>query len=458
MAITVLAWRGISVFLLLTVLVQFYLIFGYERRATPALTSIQPATVIQDPPQAGPNEWAFDSERDANNPALTSAQCDAAFPDLYYEIDRSVKYWKDRKHNFTAADIDIDWRGDGAMRVLIHDNQLRITHQKFALTGAYDVRAWPVLHLLQRAVLGAAAAGEKLPTVEFPVVVDDMALLPGGEDDTRTAWTWTRNFHNKVSERLWIMPDFNFWATGSSSSFYEMQWRAREFDAPFTSKIPKAVWRGVIWTNQYIRGNLMEKAAGKDWADVKETEWVNKTDFMNMEDQCRYAFVIHTEGRSWSGRLKSLLDCNSVTIVHDLDWQAYLYHLLIPEGPHQNYVPVKRDFSDLEKKVKHLMRNSDEAQRIADNAVATFRDRYLTMAAQTCYWRRMVQRWSEVAETPEIHETVEVEVSGEMKQERRLRGAPYEQVSVWMKDSEVIEWSIAQREKEFPPEKEEAGG
>lgn len=231
-----------------------------------------------------------------------------------------------------------------------------------------------------------------------------------------------------------------------------METRAKAHDKPYVDKIPKAAWRGVRWTNEPIRGNLLDKTHGKDWADVKEMEWKNKTNFMRMEDLCRYAFVVHTEGRSWSGRLKYILNCNSVPVIHKLDWMAHLYHLLIPDGPDQNYLPVERDFSDLERKVTHLLDHPDEAQRIADNAVKMFRSRYTTMAAESCYWRRMVKGWSEVAFEPEIYETRTVEVGGEVIEERVVRGRTYEGI-VLADEKNMLDWAEKQREEEKEREK-----
>lgn len=48
--------------------------------------------------------------------------------------------------------------------------------------------------------------------------------------------------------------------------------------------------------------------------------------------------------------------------------------------------------------MQHLLANPAEAQRIADNSVATFRERYLTPAAEACYWRSLWEGYAEVSE------------------------------------------------------------
>lgn len=67
---------------------------------------------------------------------------------------------------------------------------------------------------------------------------------------------------------------------------------------------------------------------------------------------------------------------------------------------------MERDFSDLADKIEPLISDTEAARRIASNSVKTFRERYLTPAAEACYWRSLldgyagvwnstVEQWSE---------------------------------------------------------------
>jgi hypothetical protein len=76
------------------------------------------------------------------------------------------------------------------------------------------------------------------------------------------------------------------------------------------------------------------------------------------------------------------------------------HYLLLSSGPNQNYVEVERDFSDLPGAVEGLLADPDKAKRIADNSVATFRERYLTQAAEACYWRALWKGWGAVSPPP----------------------------------------------------------
>lgn len=101
-------------------------------------------------------------------------------------------------------------------------------------------------------------------------------------------------------------------------------------------------------------------------------------------------------GRSYSASLKYRQACNSVIVAHKLQYIQHHHYLLVSEGPNQNYVEVERDFSDLSDKIEPLVRNTAAAARIADNSVKTFRERYLTPAAEACYWRDLFEGYSSV--------------------------------------------------------------
>lgn len=65
----------------------------------------------------------FNTARDSRNYALTTGQCDAAFPGLFFEIDRAVEYQK-AKGQITAGDIDLSWKEFEAVKALIIDQQV----------------------------------------------------------------------------------------------------------------------------------------------------------------------------------------------------------------------------------------------------------------------------------------------------------------------------------------------
>lgn len=131
----------------------------------------------------------------------------------------------------------------------------------------------------------------------------------------------------------------------------------------------------------------------------------------------RQALTLHP-GLAYSGRLKYLHNCESVIIAHEFQFETHDQHLMVASGPEQNYVPVKRDFSDLPERMDWLLAHPDAAARIAYNNVATFRDRYLTPAAEACYWRRLIAEWAAHGFEPDFYK--------DAGRSPEWRGVPYE--------------------------------
>ena len=50
----------------------------------------------------------------------------------------------------------------------------------------------------------------------------------------------------------------------------------------------------------------------------------------------------------------------------------------------------------------NLLDNPAKAQKIADNSVKVFRERYLTPAAEACYWRALWRAYAKVSDPVEF--------------------------------------------------------
>ena len=189
----------------------------------------------------------------------------------------------------------------------------------------------------------------------------------------------------------------------------------------WADKIPKLLWRGATMGLE-LREKLLEVAKDKAWADIKTIDWHNDEsmgkDLKSMAEHCQYKYLINTAGNSYSGRLKYIQNCRSVIVMHEMTWLQHHTHLMVKEGKGQNYVEVQRDFSDLDKAMGKLKADDALARRVADNNVRTFRERYLTPAAEVCYWRRLFQRWADISFEPEFYK--------EMDGKKVWRGLPVE--------------------------------
>ncbi|EPS29460.1 hypothetical protein PDE_04409 [Penicillium oxalicum 114-2] len=352
----------------------------------------------------GNGTWQFVTRRDALNHGLSDAQCQSAFPKLFTEIDKSASLRSQTPITFN--DLDSREVEDGMVRAMINNGQLYII--EYASMPVTASRARATLNSLHRALI-ADPDRHLLPDIEFILTSEDFATEPTGPGPI---WAYSKR---DADDSVWLMPDFGYWAWPEVriGPYEEVRRRISVIDEgethsdgtvtaglKFHEKRKQLVWRGSLATNPPVRGKLLKSAQGKSWASVRVIDWDDENDIrfnlLPIEDHCRYMFLAHTEGRSFSGRGKYLFNCRSVVISHPLTWREAHHAALVATGPDANYVEVNHDFSDLSRKVDYLIDNPGVAERIAENAVRTFRDRYLTPAAESCYWRHLIRRYGSV--------------------------------------------------------------
>ena len=346
--------------------------------------------------------WDFLYGRDDGNEGLDEPQCKHAFPGLFEDIDRAAKTRKGRKiekHELDAIKIY-----KGMVRAMIHSGELYVI-QVLCMGEDHRKKVVSVLSSILRAIT-AIPSRKDIPDIEFFFTIEDMA-----DDPNVPLWVLTRRMQD---EEVWLMPDFGFWSWNIegigpySQVVSEIATRDADPDERWSKKIPKLVWRGKPSFNFKLRRALLDAARGKPWSDVRSIQWKSEAsmrdDFITAVDQCDYMFLAHTEGRSYSAALKYRQACRSVVVVHKMQWIQHHHYLMVANGTQQNFVEVERDFSNLESTIEHLLQDPEEARRIADNNVKTFRERYLTPAAEACYWRALINGWGKVSFEPELYE------------------------------------------------------
>ena len=307
----------------------------------------------------------------------------------------------------------------------------RVSYLKLYILDFEDMsntfsRAKSTLASLHRALVSSPYR-HTIPNIEFMFTTEDFAT--GSEP----IWAYSKR---DGDDWAWLMPDFAYWSWPEVNvgSYQAVRRRIAHVDdgavvhgkvvsgMNFQDKDKRLLWRGNVDTEPQIRGDLMQATAGKSWASVHALHWSDESNLrdnlMPMEDHCKYMFLAHTEGRSFSGRGKYLQNCRSVLVAHKLHWREAHHGAMISTGPDTNFVEVERDFSDLEKKINHLLDNPDVAEQIAENSVKTFRDRYLTPAAEACYWRRLIRAYASVCD---FEPTFYTDSQG-----TKSRGVPYE--------------------------------
>lgn len=293
-------------------------------------------------------------------------------------------------------------------------------------------RGRATLSSLNRA-LAAIPDRDLLPNIEFVFTAEDFAYSP---DSKGPVWSYSkRDDHTSV----WLMPDFGYWAWPEVQvgPYRQIRERIAAIDEGgitvggkhvpgmrFKEKKKQLVWRGSPVPNPAVREKLIESSKGHRWNGVRAIDWGNeenrRTNLLSLEDHCRYMFAAHTEGRSYSGRGKYLLNCRSVLVSHPLTWKEAHHAAMVADGPEANYLEVDAEYSDLKTKIEFLINNPDVAERIANNSVSTFRDRYLTPAAESCHWRHLIRQYAAVSD-------IEPALFSKDKHGReKLRGQPFE--------------------------------
>lgn len=335
--------------------------------------------------------WEFVVERDGDNYGLSEEQCRTAFPKLFVEIEKSVFARREKPISYKELDeVRVD---EGMVRAFVHHGELYIVDfQKMPATYS---RARATLNSLHRA-LTSFPDRSSLPSIEFVFTTEDFA-----GDQQGPIWAYSKRDQD---EHIWMMPDFGYWSWPEVKigPYKDIRRRIAAVDdgSSFNDKKKQLVWRGSLATNPELRSKFLKSTLGRSWTSVRVIDWDDENDLrfnlLPMEEHCRYMFLAHTEGRSFSGRGKYLFNCRSVVISHTLVWREVHHAALISSGPDANYVEVQRDFSDLERKIEYLIDHPETAERIANNAIRTFRDRYLTPAAESCYWRQLIRGYASV--------------------------------------------------------------
>lgn len=370
-----------------------------------------------------------------DNLSLTTSQCEAAFPNLTWPLHDVVAQGPFTLNPKTAP-VLVRIRNGRDISILHAQRKTDLSAEMLASRTAS-------LHQIHRALLTAPSSETPIPDTLFALNFQDQ---PFG-----TAWAYSRQADpqsrpgfddGNPNARTFLMPHFSFWAwklpfVGSMSRAAEAIQRVESATA-FASKIPKAVWRGTIWFNSVhnprLRANLLAATKDKPWADVEALKWdtVSKdasgartaSNALAIEDFCRYKYVLHTEGVTYSGRFQFLQMCASVVITPPIGWMQHATHLVRPlftrslkeaggswtpnpmtwrswptewSAEEANIVFVAPDWSDLEETIQWLEAHPKAAEGIARRQRETFVEGgYFSPAAEACYWRALVRGWSEV--------------------------------------------------------------
>ena len=102
-------------------------------------------------------------------------------------------------------------------------------------------------------------------------------------------------------------------------------------------------------------------------------EWYKKK--VSLDHHLKHKFILCIEGNDVASNLKWVMSSNSVAVMPKPKFESwFMENMLIPD---YHYIQIKDDYSDLEKKLKFYIKNTEKLQQIsinANNYVNQFRD------------------------------------------------------------------------------------
>lgn len=201
----------------------------------------------------------YNSPFNPDDLTMTDDECDAFFPDLYKEIDRSVEFFT-AKQPFNKEYLEYSC-DDGIWthaRVVIYNNRLYLKYYR----QSDFTRSQAALALLHEAV---STSRQKLPNVEFCIGMMDWG--------SRGKFSLDRA---PDLEDVWLMPDYGWWSWPEHvGSYQELRERTAkvEKEVGWEGKTNKLFWRGSMKVGTADREALVGSAAGYDWNDVLPIQW-----------------------------------------------------------------------------------------------------------------------------------------------------------------------------------------
>ena len=221
--------------------------------------------------------------------------------------------------------------------------------------------------------------------------------------------------HGLRHENIILMPCFTLWSwpearagrwKGKLNSILNAGLRLK-----FEERTPKAFWRGVF-NNGGRRWFHSLSAKYPNLVDVQQNVWskhdnalplVGSEAYTTLEDHCKFKYLLHIEGGSYSSRLKYLLLCGS-TVIYDRGnhWDEYWYHLL---EHNQNVILFEKrgNEDEFNKTLDYLRKNEDKAKEIG-NQGRQLVSHYLSENAISCFWWKILDEYGKlIGYKPTLH-------------------------------------------------------
>ena len=126
------------------------------------------------------------------------------------------------------------------------------------------------------------------------------------------------------------------------------------------------------------------------WMSQHHLPACSRANKINMEAQQQYRYLIVPNGVGCADRLKQLLSSSSVVLLQDSELCEFWQHDL---KPYRNYVPVDRDFANLESQIEWAEARPAQMKAIIQRN-QLYASKFLTSRPQLCYLAILLARYA----------------------------------------------------------------
>lgn len=250
----------------------------------------------------------------------------------------------------------------------------------------------------------------KIPDTEFILNTRDWPQVSRYHNQLQPVFSFS-----KTDEYYDILyPAWSFWEGGPAIKLYPTglgRWDRHRNSLKEASdtwswekKSNVAFFRGSRTTEERDPLILLsrEEPSLVDAAYTKNQAWKSNADTLNvapaeevsLEEHCRFKYLFNFRGVAASFRLKHLFLCKSLVFHVGDEWIEFFYPAM---KPWVHYVPVENGAT--KEQIKQLLNfvrnNEDIARKIAEQGY-NFIWNHLEMKDVTCYWRKLLKRYSKL--------------------------------------------------------------
>jgi hypothetical protein len=149
---------------------------------------------------------------------------------------------------------------------------------------------------------------------------------------------------------------------------------------------PSLFWAGAAShpSRKYLL-TLRNDSAHYDFREIvwdrKDPDRLSSSGYVSLIDHVQFKYLLDVEGNGYSGRVKLLMFTRRPIFLQDRPYKEYFYSDL---KPYVHYIPVKRDFSDLQDQLTWAEVNPEQCQLIANQALDYARLNFSTAKAVQC--------------------------------------------------------------------------